>query len=97
MTGTRQPVMSITEGDPDTYQLGLGAGIEQIPATLTACPPDKASSNGKSAPWGLLGILLMPSSKPPFPITTEGVFAGSATGSTPGLDNGYQWTWSLRG
>ena len=97
MGGTRQLVMTITEGDPDIYQLGLGAGIELIPAVLTACPPDKAGSTGNSAPWPLLGILLLPSSKPPFPITTKGVFAGSATGSTPGLDDGYQWSWSLRG
>jgi hypothetical protein len=25
------------------------------------------------------------------------VFAGSATGSVPGTDDGYTWTWSLRG
>jgi len=46
--------------------------------------------------WPLLGIGLLPFSQPP-KIRTEGIFAGSATGSTPGTDDGYQWTWSLRG
>ena len=94
--GAAVQVMSITEGDPDTYQLGLDGGLARIPAVLTACPPDKASSNGNPAPWPLLGIGLLPFSQTPV-ITTEGVYAGSASGSRPGTDDGYQWTWSLRG
>jgi hypothetical protein len=96
MGGATQAVMMITEGDPDTYQLGLGAGLEQIPSVLTDCPPDKASSNGDPAPWPLLGIGFLPFTQTTT-IATEGVFSGSATGTRPGTDDGYQWTWSLRG
>ena len=94
--GARVSVMSITEGDPDTYQLALDGGLARIPAMLSACPPDRASSNGNPAPWPLLGIGLLPFTQTPA-ITTEGVYAGSASGSRPGTDDGYQWTWSLRG
>ena len=95
--GMPLPALTITEGNPDTYRLGLDGGLAQIPAVLTACPPAQAASNGNPAPWPLLGIGLLPISFTPFNLTTEGVFSGSATGTTPGLDAGYQWTWNLRG
>lgn len=88
--------MTITEGDPDTYRLALDGGLAEIPIVLSACPPGDESSNGRTGVWPLLGIGLLPFSQTP-QIATEGVFAGSATGSTPGRDDGYQWTWSLRG
>ncbi len=94
--GMRPPLLTITEGDPDTYRLTLDGGLGQVPSVLSDCPANKASSNGNAAPWPLLQIGLLPFSQTPH-ITTEGVFAGSATGTTPGLDDGYQWTWSLRG
>jgi hypothetical protein len=94
--GMHPPVLTVTEGDPDTYRLTLDGGLGQVPSVLSACPPNNAASNGNAAPWPLLQIGLLPFSQTPH-ISTEGVFAGSATGTTPGLDAGYQWTWSLRG
>lgn len=91
--GSTVPVLTITEGDPDTYRLVLDATLAKIPI-LSACPPGQGGSG--PGEWPLLGIGLLPFSQTP-PITTEGVFSGSATGSTPGIDDGYQWTWSLRG
>jgi hypothetical protein len=88
--------MTITEGDPDTYRLALDGGLAQIPIVLSACPPGQESDNGRTGVWPLLGIGLLPFSQTP-QIATEGVFAGSATGSMPGTDDGYQWAWSLRG
>lgn len=95
--GVPLPALMITDGDPDTYRLGLDGGLGRIPTVLSLCPPPQASSNGMTGEWPLLGIGLLPISFTPFTVTTEGVFAGSATGTTPGLDAGYQWTWSLRG
>ena len=46
--------------------------------------------------WPLLGIGLLPFGQTST-ITTEGVYAGSASGSQPGTDDGYRWTWSLSG
>jgi hypothetical protein len=96
--GAGMPVqaMTITEGDPDTYRLALDGGLAQIPIVLSACPPGQESDNGRTGVWPLLGIGLLPFSQTP-QIATEGVFAGSATGSMPGTDDGYQWAWSLRG
>ena len=90
--GSTVPVLTITEGNPDTYRLVLDGTLAKIPV-LSVCPPPGTSGPGE---WPLLGIGLLPFSQTPA-ITTEGVFAGSATGSTPGVDDGYKWTWSLSG
>jgi hypothetical protein len=94
--GAVVPVLTITDGDPDTYRLTLDGGILQIPSVKTDCPPDQAASNGSPAPWPLRGIGLLPFSQTPA-VTSDGVFSGSTTGTQPGVDDGYQWTWSLRG
>jgi hypothetical protein len=94
--GAVVPVLTITDGTPDTYRLTLDGGLVQIPAVKTACPPDQAASNGNPAPWPLRGIGLLPFSQTPA-VTSDGAFSGSATGTQPGIDDGYQWTWSLRG
>jgi len=88
--------MSVTEGDPDTYRLALDGTLAQIPTVLSACPPGQEPTNGRTGVWPLLGIGLLPFTQTP-PIAAEGVYAGSATGTSPGLDDGYSWTWSLRG
>lgn len=93
--GPPLPALAITEGDPDTYRLALDGSTAQIPTLLSDCPPGEESSNGRTGVWPLLGIGLLPFSQTPA-IRTEGVFAGSATGSQPGLDDGYSWTWNLR-
>lgn len=94
--GAKVPVMTITEGNPDTYRLALDGGSAQIPAVLTDCPADKAANNGRAAPWPLRGIGLLPFTQP-LAVTTEGTYSGSATGTQPGTDDGYQWTWDLHG
>jgi hypothetical protein len=88
--------LSVTEGDPDTYRLAVDGGLTRIPTVLSGCPPGQEASNGRTGEWPLLGIGLLPFTQVR-PIATEGVLAGSASGSMPGLDDGYQWTWSLRG
>ncbi len=88
--------MTITEGNPDTYGLALDGGSAQIPAVLTDCPADKVASNGRPAPWPLLGIGLLPFTRTS-PVTTEGTYSGSTKGTQPGIDDGYQWTWNLHG
>ena len=88
--------MTITEGDPDTYRLALDGGLARIPTVLSDCPPGEEGSNGRTGEWPLRGIGLLPFTQTPA-ITAEGVFAGTATGSVPGTDDGYRWTWSLRG
>lgn len=90
------PALSITEGTPATYRLSFDGALGRIPTVLTACPPGKESSNGMPGAWPLLGIGLLPFTQTPA-ITSEGVSSGSASGSQPGTDDGYQWTWSLRG
>lgn len=94
---TRLPALTVTEGTPDSYRLALDGGLGQVPSVLVDCPPDKAASNGAAAPWPLREIKLLPFSLAPLTTGTEGVFTGSTTGTTPGLDDGYQWTWDLRG
>ena len=94
--GAPVQAMAVTEGDPDTYRLALDGGLAQIPTVLSACPPGQETKNGMTGAWPLLGIGLLPFTQNPA-ITTEGVFAGGATGSTPGTDDGYTWAWSLRG
>ena len=93
---TRLPVLTVTDGTPDTYRLALDGGLGQVPSVLVDCPPDKAASNGAPAPWPLLAIKLLPVGIAPLATVTDGVFTGSTTGTTPGLDDGYQWTWDLR-
>lgn len=93
--GTTVTALTITEGDPDTYRLALDGTLASIPAVLTACPPDQAASNGRSAPWPLLGIGLLPFTQTPA-ASPSGVLAGSASGTMPGTDDGYRWTWDLR-
>jgi hypothetical protein len=95
MAGSSVPVLTITDGNPDTYRLTLDGTLAKIPAVLTACPPMQGP-DGSPAEWPLLQVGLLPFSQTPA-ITTEGVSAGSATGSTAGSDDGYQWKWDLRG
>ncbi len=94
--GMPPPALSVTDGDPDTYRLALDGNLAQIPTVLSACPPGQETSNGRTGVWPLLGIGLLPFTQNPS-VTTSDVFAGSATGSMPGTDDGYTWTWSLRG
>ena len=95
--GMRLPALTVTDGTPDTYRLALDGGLGQVPSVLVDCPPDKAASNGAPAPWPLREIKLLPFGPAPLTTRTDGVFAGSTIGTTPGFDDGYQWTWSLRG
>ena len=95
--GVRLPVLSVTEGTPDTYRLAMDGGLGKIPTIRSECPPGQEASNGTpGGDWPLLQIGLLPFSQTPV-LATEGIYSGSATGSTPGLDDGYQWTWNLRG
>ena len=89
--GSTVPVLALMDGNPDTYQLSLDGGLAQIPTVTSGCP-----QAGATGSWPLRGILLLASSQT-YPIATLGVFSGSGTGSRPGVDDGYQWTWSLRG
>ena len=89
-------VLAITEGNPDTYRLALDGNLAQIPTVLSDCPPGQETSNGRTGVWPLLGIGLLPFTQTP-ELKSEGVLAGSATGSTPGTDDGYSWTWNLQG
>lgn len=89
--GSTVPVLALMDGNPDTYQLALDGGLAQIPSVTSGCP-----QAGATGYWPLRGILLLASSQT-YPTATHGVFAGSGTGSRPGIDDGYSWTWSLRG
>lgn len=89
--GSTVPVLALMDGNPDTYQLSLDGGLAQIPTVTSGCP-----QAGATGSWPLRGILLLASSQT-YPTATLGVFSGSGTGSRPGIDDGYQWTWSLRG
>ena len=94
--GAPVTAMTLTEGDPGTYRLALDGALAQIPTVLSACPPGQEASNGRTGVWPLLGIGLLPFTQT-LPVATEGLYSGSATASSPGLDDGYSWTWSLRG
>jgi len=95
-TGSLDYSKAITEGNPDTYRLALDGNLAQIPTVLSDCPPGQETSNGRTGVWPLLGIGLLPFTQTP-ELKSEGVLAGSATGSTPGTDDGYSWTWNLQG
>lgn len=89
--GSTVPVLALMDGNPDTYQLALDGGLAQVPTVTSGCP-----QAGATGYWPLRGILLLASSQT-YPTATLGVFSGSGTGSRPGIDDGYSWTWSLRG
>lgn len=88
--GSGVPVLSVTDGSPETYRLALDGGTAAIPVTVSGCPA------GGAGTWPLRGILLLPSSRTPA-VAAPLTFAGSASGTTVGVDDGYAWTWGLRG
>jgi hypothetical protein len=85
--------LSITEGDPDTYHLFMGAGSAALDTVLSNCnPPD---SNGTRGKWPLLAVALMDFTKE-HQVVAEGVFVGSGTQPASGADGEYTWSWSFR-
>ncbi|MBJ7457145.1 MAG: carboxypeptidase regulatory-like domain-containing protein [Thermoleophilia bacterium] len=85
--------LSITEGDPDTYRLFMGAGSAALDTVLSNCvaPED----NGRTGKWPLLAVALMDITKA-HEIVTEGVFSGSGSRAASGADGEYAWNWSFR-
>lgn len=86
--------LSITEGDPDTYRLFMGAGSAALDTLLSACnPPDK---NGTAGKWPLLAVALMDFTKA-HTIEVDGVLVGSGTQPASGADGEYTWSWTSGG
>lgn len=85
--------LSITEGDPDTYRLFMGAGGAALDTVLSDC--SEPARNGTTATWPLLAVALMDFTKE-HRIETDGVMAGTGTQAASGVDGRYSWSWSLR-
>jgi hypothetical protein len=94
-------VMTITPGDPDTYNLTVSMPFgEQAPGTQSNC--DEPSDNGQPFDWFLAGGIpaMVASSDPyvaPIPQTVppNGVLSGSASGGGDGGTPAQTWTWNL--
>lgn len=85
--------LSITEGDPDTYRLLMGAGSAALDTVLSDCvdPAD----NGTTGKWPLLAVALMDITKA-HEVVSEGVFSGSGSRPASGADGEYAWSWNFR-
>ncbi|MBK5232904.1 MAG: hypothetical protein JJE13_07995 [Thermoleophilia bacterium] len=90
-------VMTISPGDPNTYQLTVGMPMfEQAPGTKSNCADP--SQNGDD--WNMyMGGTMVAHSDPalgayPIPVPPDGVLSGSASGGSGGTP--FQtWTWNL--
>lgn len=85
--------LSITEGDPDTYRLFMGAGAAALDTVLSNCAAPE--DNGKTGTWPLAAVALMDITTA-HEVVTEGVFSGSGSQPASGADGEYAWNWSFR-